>query len=151
MSIQRTLIILKPEVIERNITGSVLKYFDRDGFKLIAMYSKHYPSYRFRIHYKDVISRVGDTIGADIVSRMSRGPCIFAVYEGPNVIAVAREIIGATDPELADGGTIRNTYGSSMQYNVIHGSDSPESAKREIDLWFPELTEVSTDRLVQGC
>ena len=145
---QRTLIILKPEAIERNIVGTVLKNFDRDDFKLIAMYSKRAASYMYRSHYKDVLKRVSTEVGDEICARMSRGACIFAVYEGPDVIAIARELIGATDPAVG-GDTIRGRHGSSVQYNVIHGSDSPESATREIELWFPELS--AGEKLTRGC
>lgn len=142
---ERTLVILKPEAIEKYIVGSVLKYFDDANFKPIAMYQRKGSEYIFREHYKDVIARVGSEIGNDIIARMTRGDCIFIVYQGEDAIAKCREIIGATNPAVAATGTIRRVYGNTVQYNVVHASDSPESAEREIRLWFPELMTRPTD------
>lgn len=139
---KRTLVILKPEALENCIVGSVLSFFDRAGLRSVAM--KQYKPLDFEMeqHYKDVIGRVGPIIGKDIVHRMTRGDCIFCVYEGIGSIdpvIAARSVVGATDPSKADEGTIRHRFGGSVQYNVVHASDSPESAEREIGIWFPHL------------
>jgi nucleoside-diphosphate kinase len=140
----RTLVILKPETLERKIVGEVLQYFDRAGFKQIAMEQFTGSDYKFRKHYKDVLNRVDKNIGDDIIRRMTRGDCIFIVYEAPDVIRSCRNIVGATDPAKAAPYTIRAKYGVGIIYNVAHASDSPESAGEEIALWFPELCESET-------
>lgn len=140
---KRTLVILKPEALENCIIGSVLSYFDGVGLRSVAM--KQYKPFAFEMeqHYKEVIERVGPTIGADIVKRMTRGDCIFCIYEGigsTDPVIAARTVVGATDPSKAEKGTIRRAFGTSVQYNVVHASDSPESAEREISIWFPQLS-----------
>jgi nucleoside-diphosphate kinase len=144
-NIERTLIILKPETLEHNYTGRILNYFDQKKFKSIAMVQKRASAEKMREHYADVIARVGPTIGEDIVARMTRGDCIFVVYEGADVVSTSRQMVGPTDPMKARPDTIRYQFGSSLQYNVIHASDSVESAEREIKIWFPELCHVTND------
>jgi nucleoside-diphosphate kinase len=75
----------------------------------------------------------------ELVSFITRGPLVAAVVEGPNAIGAARQVIGATDPVEADAGSIRGEFATEVTFNLVHGSDSPESAQREIELWFPEL------------
>lgn len=137
--IEQTLVILKPECITNCIISSVLKYFDDVGMRPIAMRQLTATPEQMRIHYEDVILRVGETIGADIISRMTRGPIIAIVYQGIDIINRIRTMIGSTDPKQALEGTIRERFGGSVQYNVIHASDSSSSARKEIDLWFPEI------------
>jgi nucleoside-diphosphate kinase len=135
----RTLVILKPECIENCIVGGVMTYFDKVGLRPIAMRVHVGDSYKFRVHYARVISEVGPDIGNDIIKRMTRGPCVFIVYESNgNAVIAARSQVGATNPALADPDTIRGHYGGSVQYNTVHASDSAESAEREIAIWFPE-------------
>lgn len=136
---ERTLIVLKPETLELHYTGRILNYFDQKSFKSIAMVQKRASAEKMREHYADVIARVGPTIGEDIVARMTRGDCIFIVYEGIDVVGTSRQMVGATDPKNAGHDTIRYQFGISLQYNAIHASDSVESAEREIKIWFPEL------------
>ena len=136
-----TLVILKPETIENCIVGSVLKYFDQVGLRPIAMKQLRATKYDMAKHYESVIDRVGDAIGRDILERMTRGPCIFIAYEGVGTdpVIAARSAVGSTDPVTAAEGTIRKEFGSSVQYNVVHASDSPAAAERELKIWFPEL------------
>lgn len=134
---ERTLVILKPECIENCIVSSVLKFFDELGLRSVEMRQLTATESQLRLHYKEVIERYGPEIGNDIVSRMKRGPIIAIIYEGCGVIQSIRNIIGATDPQKALPGTIRNTLGTSIKYNIIHASDSTESARTEISIWFP--------------
>jgi nucleoside-diphosphate kinase len=153
-TIERTLIILKPEVLERKITGKILKYFDDMGLTAVKIQLRRPPPYMFKEHYSEVIKRVGADIGRDIVARMTRGDCIVCVYEGPNAISRARYVIGSTDPMEASPGTIRGDYAISLQFNVVHGSSDSIEAEREIKLWFPELavkTVPDVDVCGQGC
>ena len=136
---QRTLIILKPEVLERNIIGKILSYWDGHRFKLVASKVLTGSDKQFREHYEDVLGRVSVDIGDGIIERMTRGDCVFLVYEGDNVIRETREFVGATDPAKANKNTIRATYAESISYNVVHASDSEENSVKEIKLWFPEL------------
>lgn len=149
---ERTLVILKPECIDNCITGSVLKFFDDVGIRSIAMRQLTATPEQMRIHYAEVIERVGETVGADIIKRMTRGPIIAIVYQGPSIVKNIRGIVGATDPKQALPGTIRERFGSSVQYNIIHASDSITSAQKEIELWFPELIpRVSSEQYITGC
>ena len=136
---QRTLIILKPEVLERNIIGKILSYWDGHRFKLVASKVLTGSDKQFREHYEDVLERITPEIGDGIIKRMTRGDCIFLVYEGDNIIRETREFVGSTDPTKANKNTIRAMYGESISYNVVHASDSDENADKEIKLWFPEL------------
>ena len=142
---ERTLVILKPEALEWRIIGEVLQYFDSAGLMSIGLFQRTGADYMFRDHYADVIKRVGPEIGNDIIARMTRGDCIFVAYSGPNAVAIARKLVGATNPAEAAVGTIRNKYGTAVQYNVVHASDSAESANRELKIWFPELFPVEIE------
>lgn len=131
-----TLIILKPEVIEKKLIGSVLKYFDNFGFECVQMRMGLGTREQFRKHYNGVYVLHGRAIGDMVVQRMMRGPCIFAVYRGRDIINTSREFIGATDPSTARPLTIRRVYGDGIQKNVIHASDSKENARKEREIWF---------------
>lgn len=135
---QRTLVILKPEALERHIVGSVLKWWDDAGFDLIACKVATEPPERWAEHYAEVLERIPEEAGEALCSRMARGPCMFLIYQGVDCIARTRFFLGATKPEEAMEGTIRHTHGTSREFNVAHASDAVESAKREIALWFPE-------------
>lgn len=134
---QETLVILKPEVIENCILGSVLKFFDDFGIRPQKM-RMHTPTRNeIEIHYSDILSKVDKDTQEDIIARMTRGNCIFIIYKGLNIIRKVRVMIGPTDPSKADPDTIRGRFGSGIRFNIIHGSDSIENAKKEINLWFP--------------
>lgn len=137
----QTLVILKPECIENCIVGGVMSFFDRVGLRPVAMKIVTGTKQQFSMHYSEVIERVGNTIGDQIIERMCRGPCVFIVYEcGGNAVVAARGMLGVTDPAKALPETIRGHYGGSVQYNTAHASDSAEAANREISLWFPEIS-----------
>jgi len=146
---KRTLIILKPECIEHCFIGRVFRYFDEVGYRPVAMRVEKASEIMMRLHYMHVIKKVGDEIGNDIIQRMTRGPCVFAVYEGRNAIDGARSIVGPTDSSTAPLGTIRGDMGNGINYNIIHASDSPESAKREIELWFPRVSHLSDEEKIE--
>lgn len=135
---ERTLVILKPEALERRIVGSVMWFWDDAGFDLVAAKVSTEPPERWAEHYAEVLERIPDEAGKALVTRMARGPCLFLIYKGEGCIAQTRSFLGATDPEQAHAGTIRNTFGQGREFNVAHASDSVDSAEREIKLWFPE-------------
>jgi len=139
MNIQRTLVILKPEVFEYNLVGKILDFYDNAKLRYIAVKQLKPNREQMRQHYLDLVGRYSDELIEDILTRMTRGDCIFIVFEDIDVIKKVRTINGATDPSKAAPGTIRDTFAKSINYNLVHGSDSLESSQKEIKLWFPEL------------
>lgn len=147
---QQILIILKPEVTEKFLLGEILSRFDKAKLVPIAMKQLTATQGEMMAHYTDCYKKYGPHITQQIVKRMTRGPCIFIIYQ-PHVSCkysdsnsdlisyVRNELIGATDPSKAASGTIRGDLAKDIQYNLIHASDSFASVIREIELWFPEL------------
>ncbi len=133
---ERTLSIIKPDGVEKGLIGEIIKRFEDEGIKIRAMKMIHLSkeeAKRFYIVHKD------KPFYDSLTDYMSSGPIVAMVLEGENVIERNREIMGATDPKKAAPGTIRNLYGENIERNVIHGSDSPESAEREIKFFFSDL------------
>jgi nucleoside-diphosphate kinase len=134
---ERTLILVKPDAFERNLTGEVIARFERKGLKLVALKQLTAGEDLAKEHYAEHVER---PFFGELVDFITGGPLVAAVLEGPRAVAAARQTIGGTDPvEAATPGSIRGDYGLEVQSNLVHGSDSPESAAREIALWFPEL------------
>lgn len=136
---ERTLVILKPEVLEQHLVGSILKFYDYNDINIIAMTLLKPTKEQMTQHYSDLVGRYSQTLIEEILERMIRGNSIFIVFEGINIIKRIRSINGATDPSKAEEGSIRKTFAKSIDYNLVHGSDSVESSKREISIWFPHL------------
>ncbi|MBI2692402.1 MAG: nucleoside-diphosphate kinase [Solirubrobacterales bacterium] len=134
---ERTLILVKPDAFERNLTGEVIARFERKGLRLVALKQLTAGEDLAKEHYAEHVER---PFFGELVEFITGGPLVAAVLEGPRAVAAARQTIGGTDPvEAATPGSIRGDYGLEVQSNLVHGSDSPESAAREIALWFPEL------------
>ena len=144
------LIILKPECIDRFLIGEILSRFDKAKLVPVAMKQLTATQGEMMAHYTDCYKKYGPDITRQIVKRMTRGPCIFIIYRPHSdckysdcnldlISYVRNDLIGATDPSKAAPGTIRGDLAKDIQYNLIHASDSLESATREIELWFPEL------------
>lgn len=134
---ERTLILVKPDAFERNLTGEVIARFERKGLQLVALKQLTAGADIAKEHYAEHVER---PFFGELVEFITGGPLVAAVLEGPRAVAAARQTIGGTDPvEAATPGSIRGDYGLEVQSNLVHGSDSPESAAREIALWFPEL------------
>ena len=137
MGVDRTLIICKPDAVERGLVGEIVGRLERKGLRLVAA--------ELRILDPDVLARhysehVGKDFYDDLVAFMSRGPVLIAVVEGPrDTWRVVRAMMGATDPMKADPGTIRGDFGTMVTENLVHGSDSADSARREARLFFPGL------------
>ncbi|MCK5942810.1 MAG: nucleoside-diphosphate kinase [Planctomycetes bacterium] len=132
---ERTLILLKPDAVQRGLVGEVLSRFEKKGLKIAAMKlmqitpelaAKHYEAHKERPFYPG------------LVKFMTSSPVVALALEGIGAIAVCRKIMGATFGSDAEAGTIRGDYGVSRSYNLVHGSDSPEAAERELGLFFPE-------------
>lgn len=133
---ERTLILVKPDGVARGLTGEVLRRIERRGYKIVALEQRTISTELAEQHYGE---HAGKPFFADLVEFITSGPLVAAVVEGPGVIGAWRTMMGATDPKVADPGTIRGDFATEMSENVSHGSDSPESAEREIGLFFPDL------------
>lgn len=133
----RTLVLLKPDAVERGLVGQILSRFETKGLKLAALDLRTLDADTLARHYEE---HVGKGFYADLVSFMSRGPVVALVLEGPeNTWEVVRSMMGATNPLKAAPGTIRGDFGTLFTENLVHGSDSAESAAREIGIFFPQL------------
>jgi nucleoside-diphosphate kinase len=140
---ERTLILLKPDTLQRGLVGEVLSRLERRGLKFVGMKLMQLDDAFARRHYAE---HEGKPFLDSLVEFITSGPLIAAAIEGPNAIELVRKQMGATDPQKADSGTIRGDLALFVQYNLIHGSDSPESAERELGLFFTEDELVSWDR-----
>src|SRR5436305_10016108 len=134
-NVQRTLVILKPDAVQRGIAGEILARFERRGLRIAAMRllkveramaEKHYEVHKGKFFYDDLVKVI------------SASPVVAFVLEGPNAIAVVRTMVGATRPHEAAPGTIRGDYALVGLRNLVHASDAPDTAESEIKLWFPE-------------
>ncbi|MBA2546524.1 MAG: nucleoside-diphosphate kinase [Solirubrobacterales bacterium] len=136
MASERTLILVKPDAFERRLTGEVIARFERKGLGLVALKQMQADEKIADEHYEEHSEK---PFFGELVEFITGGPLVAMVLEGPNAIKAARQVIGATDPVEADAGSIRGTFGTEVTFNLVHGSDSPESAERETGIWFPEL------------
>jgi nucleoside-diphosphate kinase len=135
MALEQTLILAKPDAVRRSLAGEILARFERRGFRLRGarfllvdkeLAQEHYAEHKEKPFF------------GELVEFITSGPTLAVVLEGEGVIATARATIGATNPADATPGSIRGDLASAMPDNLVHGSDAPESAKREIALWFPD-------------
>ena len=134
---ERTLVLVKPDGVERKLVGEVLSRIERNGLSIVAMDLRVVSQEVAAQHYAE---HDGKPFFASLLEFITSGPVLAAVVEGPRAIAAWRQLAGGTDPvEKATPGTIRGDFGLETQFNLVHGSDSPESAEREIKLWFPNL------------
>ena len=133
---ERTLVLVKPDGVARNLVGEVLGRIERKGLRIIALEMRTLDRATAEAHYGE---HVGKPFFADLVEFITSGPVVAAVVEGPDAIVQWRAMMGPTNPVNAAPGTIRGDLASVMAQNVTHGSDSPESAAREIALFFPGL------------
>jgi len=134
----RTFVICKPDAVERGLSGEILARLERKGLRLVAAELRTIDEATAKTHYAE---HDGKPFFADLVSFITRGPALLLVIEGPeDTFKVVRTMMGATNPRDAAPGTIRGDYGVLLTENLVHGSDSPDSAAREIALFFPNLT-----------
>ena len=130
---QTTLIILKPDCVQRGLTGEVLQRFERKGLKIVGGKFIKVPEDLARKHYAE---HDGKPFFGDLISFITSSPVLVLAIQGPEAVTVCRTIIGKTDGKDAAPGTIRGDFGISKSTNLVHGSDSAESAERELALWF---------------
>jgi nucleoside-diphosphate kinase len=133
---QRTLVLLKPDTVRRGLIGQVLSRFEGKGLALVAMDLRTVSTEMADQHYVEHVDR---DFYPPLRAFVTSGPLVAAVLEGDEAVEVVRAINGATDGRKAAPGTIRGDWSLSNRENLVHGSDSEESAKREIKLWFPDL------------
>jgi nucleoside-diphosphate kinase len=135
VALEQTLILCKPDAVERNLCGEIMARFEHRGLRLRAarlvvataeLGEAHYEEHRWRPFF------------GELVAFISSGPTLATVFEGEGAIGVARKTIGATNPAEAEPGTVRGDLALGMPNNLVHASDSLEAAQREIDLWFPD-------------
>lgn len=135
---ERTLVLVKPDGVQRNLVGEILRRIEAKGYRIVALELREAPTALLEQHYAE---HEGRPHFAPLVEFMSSGPVVAAVVEGVRVIEGFRSLAGATEPTTAAPGTIRGDLARAWETqvieNLVHGSDSPESAAREISLWFP--------------
>jgi nucleoside-diphosphate kinase len=132
----RTLILVKPDAFARGLTGEILARFERKGLEIVALRSLTVTRELAERHYAEHAER---PFFGELVEFITSGPIVAMVLEGKGAVKAARQVIGATDPLEAATGSIRGDFAVEMGQNMVHGSDSPESAAREAGLFFPEL------------
>ena len=136
MSVERTLVILKPDAVRRGLVGEILSRFEAKGLTIVAMEHRTIDGALADEHYAEHVER---DFYPPLRAFVTGGPMVSLVLEGDEAVDVVRALNGATDGRKAAPGTIRGDLSLSNRENLVHGSDSPESAKREIAIWFPAL------------
>jgi nucleoside-diphosphate kinase len=140
MAIERTLSIIKPDAVAKNVIGQIYTRFEGAGLKIIASRMVHLSRADAEKFYAVHAAR---PFFKDLVEFMVSGPVMIQVLEGENAIATNRDLMGATDPKKADKGTIRADFADSIDANAVHGSDAPETAAQEIAFFFPGVNVYS--------
>jgi nucleoside-diphosphate kinase len=144
MAVERTLSIIKPDAVKKNAIGQILARFEKAGLRIIAARMTHLSRKEaegfYAVHRERPFFR-------DLVEFMISGPVMIQVLEGESAIAKNRELMGATDPKKAAKGTIRADFADSIDANAVHGSDGPETARKEISFFFPKLDEREPARV----
>ena len=133
---QRTLILIKPDGVQRNVIGEVISRIESKGLKLVALELRVIDADTAHAHYAEHAEK---PFFGELVDFITSGPLVALVAEGDRAIEAFRALAGATDPVKAAPGTIRGDFALQVAQNIVHGSDSPESAEREIKIFFPEL------------
>jgi nucleoside-diphosphate kinase len=133
---ERTLLVIKPDGVERRLVGEIISRIERKGLTVAALEMRIVGEELARRHYAE---HDGKPFFGSLLEFITSGPLVAAIVEGPQAVAAVRQLAGATDPvEKAAPGTIRGDFGLETQFNLVHGSDSTESAEREIALWFAQ-------------
>jgi nucleoside-diphosphate kinase len=135
---ERTLVLIKPDAVSRGLAGEILTRFERKGLVIEALHRRTMSTELADEHYAEHLTKA---FYPPLKEFMTSGPLIAAILSGDQAIEVVRGLVGATDGRKAAAGTIRGDFSMSNRDNLVHASDSPQSAKREIGLWFPELAD----------
>ena len=137
MAVERTLVLCKPDAVERGLVGEVVDRLERKGLRLVAMDLRVLDEAVAKAHYAE---HEGKPFFGELVSFITSGPLVMICVEGLDAVAAVRALMGPTNPVQAPPGSIRGDYGLDIGRNLVHGSDSAASATREIELFFPELS-----------
>ena len=130
---ERSLVLIKPDAIQRGLAGEIISRLERKGLKIVAMKFLHVDRNLAQRHYA---VHTGKPFFEDLVNFITSSPLIAIVFQGKNAVAMIRQMMGETDPAKASSGTIRGDFGIDITHNLVHGSDSLENAAKEIDLFF---------------
>ncbi|MEB3206454.1 MAG: nucleoside-diphosphate kinase [Vampirovibrionales bacterium] len=139
-NVQRTFVAIKPDAVQRGLIGPILSRFEQKGFKIVGLKLLQVPRTLAEAHYGE---HAGKPFFKGLVAFITSGPVVAIALEGPNVVSVVRQMMGATNPKDALPGTIRGDFSVDIGRNIVHGSDSPESAQRELGLFFSEADLIS--------
>jgi len=142
--VDRTFVMIKPDGVQRGLVGEIVSRFEKKGLKLVAAQFENLPEGRVTEQYQEHLAK---PFFPSLKKYIMSGPCFLMVWEGRNVVAIARTLIGATNPQEAAPGTIRGDFGIDIGRNVIHGSDSLQSAAREIGIHFRQDDIVTFTRI----
>lgn len=137
--LERTLVLLKPDAVQRGLSGKILSRFEEKGLKVVGLKMRRFPESLLREHYAMHKAR---PFYAGLVRFMGSSPVVAIALEGKNAIAVTRALMGSTNCADAQPGTIRGDFGMSRSYNLVHGSDGPETAAQELARFFPAEGEL---------
>ena len=137
---ERSLVLIKPDGVQRGLTGTIIARLEERGLKLVALKMLHLYKTLARRHYA---IHQDKPFFDDLVDYISSAPIVAAVFEGEQTVSAARRIMGATDPAEAEAGTIRGDFGLDIEHNTVHGSDAVETATQEINLFFSQNEIVS--------
>lgn len=141
---EKTFLMVKPDGVQRNLIGEIVQRFEKKGFKLVGAKLMNISTELAEKHYGEHKEK---PFFGELVEFITSGPVFAMVWEGENVISTARNMMGTTNPAEAAPGTVRGDYGMTVGKNIIHGSDSPESAEREINLFFDEKELVTYEKI----
>jgi len=144
---ERTLIILKPDAVQRGLSGEIITRFEKKGLQIVGMKMMRIPQQLAETHYEP---HKGKPFYPGLVKFMTSSPVVVLALAGKDAIAISRKMMGATFGSKAEPGTIRGDYGVSNSFNLIHGSDSPESAQRELGLFFKQGELLEWTPVSQG-
>ena len=144
---EKTFLMVKPDGVQRNLIGEIVSRFEKKGFQLAGAKLMQIPQELAEQHYGEHKER---PFFGELVEFITSGPVVAMVWEGENVISTARLMMGATNPKESAPGTVRGDYAVTVGKNIIHGSDSPESAEREINLFFKQEELVSYEKQINN-
>jgi len=139
----RSLVLIKPDAIQRGLAGEIISRLEKKGLKIVAMKMLHIDRNLAQRHYA---IHKGKTFFDDLVNFITSSPLIAIIFQGKNAVEVIRQMMGETDPAKASGGSIRGDFGLDIVHNLVHGSDSLENASKEIDLFFSVAEIFNYDR-----
>ncbi len=145
MEKERSLVLIKPDAVDRGLIGRITARFEDKGLRLVALKLMHMDEKLAKTHYA---AHTEKGFFDSLISYITSGPVVAMIWEGQNAIEIIRCLMGDTDPQQAKPGTVRGDMGVEITHNLVHGSDSPESAEREIDLFFDGDEIVTYERSV---